>query len=468
MDRDYKKTEKFLSAKKHLILIKLFSGYRLKIKSALTPIINTVLGWKYSLTVSADSIAVSILKIPSKLSSIKESQASFADSISNQSSIAQELASSTEELDAAVQSILTDISSINSISLKTQNLALNSKDSLDKCINLTSGISQKSQAIQSSNDELQKELSEFQKSLTNINGWIDDIKEISERTNILSVNAAIEAAHAKQEGAGFAVISKEIFNLAASTKETVSTIKKSIQTINEKFILWKQHSSSHQNYINSILKDMELMLSAIKESDNCARTTGNEITNLANFINDINSKLEEIKIATEFISIRSENLFSQSENLISANDTITSKVREISDFIESSVRLITTQNPVWLYDFIHARRLDHIRWVQNVEKAIDAFDPNLIPETNHTKCNMGLWYYSSVVSDPEQERIHKQLEEPHRLLHASGHRIKDFLSSGNKNNITGEKEKLVGYYQTIAEIFNEYERFLEKKALELN
>ena len=74
-------------------------------------------------------------------------------------------------------------------------------------------------------------LERFRSVLNDISGIGKEIKEISTQVNLLSINAAIEAAHAKEAGRGFAVVADEIKKLSDRTRKSVEEIDRTIGLI---------------------------------------------------------------------------------------------------------------------------------------------------------------------------------------------------------------------------------------------
>ncbi len=115
---------------------------------------------------------------------------------------------------------------------------------------------------------------------------IDLFDQISEQTNILSMNAAIESAHAGAAGKGFAVVAEEIRKLAESTQDNAQRIGSALQSINEKAGLALASGESAARSFETINDNFLSFVQALERIASDAAGAGGDAERLAEAVAD--------------------------------------------------------------------------------------------------------------------------------------------------------------------------------------
>ena len=150
-------------------------------------------------------------------------------------------------------------------------------------------------------ENAEKTMSELQAKIGDLNDLNEVIANLAAQTNLLSMNAAIEAAHAGEAGAGFAVVANEIRNLAQSAsksasdsgsflEETASSIKRGAQVISAV----RGSFDQVQDETGSVVESMEEIVTAAREMNESARNITDMMTNVKNANSDVVSGVSQI------------------------------------------------------------------------------------------------------------------------------------------------------------------------------
>lgn len=143
-----------------------------------------------------------------------------------QSSVASSMAASMEQLSVSIGQIAENAKVAESVALNVKD---NGMAAFSMVESLVERINDTSAHIARGSDDVENLANQSHK----INSIVEVIRGIAEQTNLLALNAAIEAARAGEQGRGFAVVADEVRNLAARTAKSTSEIVELVAVIND-------------------------------------------------------------------------------------------------------------------------------------------------------------------------------------------------------------------------------------------
>ncbi|MCJ8337347.1 MAG: methyl-accepting chemotaxis protein [Pseudomonadales bacterium] len=191
----------------------------------------------------------------------------------SQTQSTQQVATAITEMVAAVDEVARNTSTAADSALSAKNQLSQGSLLVDDTVN---GIKQLSQQL----NNTMTVISRLELETRDINSILDVIKGIADQTNLLALNAAIEAARAGEQGRGFAVVADEVRSLAKSTQESASEIEQMISRL----------QSSANSSIQAMQEGSEQSSKLLSQSEKVTRAL-DQVQQTVSDISDMNMQI---------------------------------------------------------------------------------------------------------------------------------------------------------------------------------
>jgi methyl-accepting chemotaxis protein len=222
--------------------------------------------------------------------------------LTGQSERAAQIATSTEQMSQTVVDIAKNAANIASSATDTSQLAHAGEGIVDKSVKEVGNI--EGTVMESS--KIMKALGDRS---TQIGEIVTVINDIADQTNLLALNAAIEAARAGEQGRGFAVVADEVRKLAERSAKATAEIGSMIKTI--------------QKDVDGAVSSMDGVKQQVGAEVQFSIQAGDSLHTIVRSVSDLHSMVQQIATATEEMSAVSEHISSDIQSIALSSKEIT-------------------------------------------------------------------------------------------------------------------------------------------------
>lgn len=255
--------------------------------------------------------------VSDSLERVQDTSHSLADSASKLTNVAQstdEAADNqqveTNEVQSNINDMLDQQANVEQATVDATGLINHTVDVATQSATQAHGVSEDIKNLVGDIDHVREKISTLNQQTEEVSSILDVIKGVAEQTNLLALNAAIEAARAGEQGRGFAVVADEVRNLASRTTEATTNI--------ENIITQFQQGSSES-------------LSSVDAVCHHAHQRSVDVEELSNAMRNVVSEMHQVLQHAQNIQHQTQATSEVSKHIQTKVDTITKHANDTSE-----------------------------------------------------------------------------------------------------------------------------------------
>lgn len=283
-------------------------------------IVNNLKGSSETLTDFSSEIRKSIGNINESIANVNVAVDEIAMGATNQANETTSVTQQMNDMSIAVDEAMKNIEMLTESTGSMENSNRTANSTLDDLVQISNRTSQSIKMVYEQTNATNQSAAEIQ-SVVNI------IADIASQTNLLSLNASIEAARVGEHGRGFAVVADEVRNLADQCRVSSEQIAQIIQELITK-------SNENVEAMDAVVSEMEMQHEKLESTRTVFEELDTEINNVARAVENIKEITEGIGRVKDAVYSNMESLAAISEENAASTQETSATMTELSHIVE--------------------------------------------------------------------------------------------------------------------------------------
>ncbi|CAH6913300.1 Chemotaxis protein [Vibrio chagasii] len=281
-----------------------------------------------------------------KLQEIVRDIADSSSQLNEQSEVSTNVARQTSDgLTVQLHEISQIATAVHEMSATAEEVANNAQITADSAISSTENCEQGKRVIIRNQDSItnlarQVEnasgiIQELEKNALDINAILSTISDIAEQTNLLALNAAIEAARAGEQGRGFAVVADEVRVLSQRTHSSTDEIREMIETLQKNSVSAVESMQRSQDLAQSSVDDANNATTALEEIATSIQQISDMASHISNAASEQRTVTGEVSKNIQLVNDVSDKMSTEADN----SRHLSEELRGIAQQLNTQVQL---------------------------------------------------------------------------------------------------------------------------------
>lgn len=301
-------------------------------------LVSNIIDGSSEISAASQELSATIEEVTSTMENITESTRHISSGAQELSATTEEVNASIEEIGSNTEALLKQVDNANSTVALIKGRAVNIKDKAAEAIKTGNEI------YNAKNKNILKAIEEGEV-VNQVISMADAIGNIASQTNLLALNAAIEAARAGEQGKGFAVVADEVRKLAEQSADMAKNIQALVSKIHLAFGNLSGSSKEILDYIaNTVKPNYDLLMSTGMQYEEDATLISDISSSIADSTKQMSESIGQVEGAIENVSSTAQLSAVGSQDILTSINETAIAMEEVAKSAQSQAELAESLN----------------------------------------------------------------------------------------------------------------------------